>query len=142
MSAFSSNTSSCCPAKPELDTKIKDAVKNYYGKVLKRSDDLKTNCCTTGGSPSARFRKALANVHPEVLSTYYGCGIVDPQALHGKRVLDLGSGEFHHQYTTRVIDLLLFFPLSMYYRYFSVVGRTLTAALKFSRTKNEEGRRW
>lgn len=68
------------------------SVKNYYGKVLAHTKDLKTNACTTDASPDARFKKALSNVHPDVLSSYYGCGIVDPRSLKGKRVLDLGCG--------------------------------------------------
>lgn len=34
----------------------------------------------------------LGNIHPEVLSRYYGCGLVCPPLLDGCRVLDLGSG--------------------------------------------------
>jgi SAM-dependent methyltransferase len=37
-------------------------------------------------------RKALANVHDEVLARYYGCGLVMPQALEGTHILDLGCG--------------------------------------------------
>jgi SAM-dependent methyltransferase len=31
-------------------------------------------------------------VHPEVAAKYYGCGIVVPAGLEGRRILDLGSG--------------------------------------------------
>ena len=34
----------------------------------------------------------LSRIHPEVLSRYYGCGLVVPELLHGARVLDLGCG--------------------------------------------------
>jgi SAM-dependent methyltransferase len=37
-------------------------------------------------------KRLLANFHDEVLAKYYGCGLVAPQALEGKRILDLGSG--------------------------------------------------
>jgi hypothetical protein len=40
----------------------------------------------------------LANVHPEVVSKYYGCGIVVPAELGGLRVLDLGSGSGRDTY--------------------------------------------
>jgi arsenite methyltransferase len=34
----------------------------------------------------------MENVHPEVAAKYYGCGIVVPAGLEGRRILDLGSG--------------------------------------------------
>jgi ubiquinone/menaquinone biosynthesis C-methylase UbiE len=40
----------------------------------------------------AYVKKALANVHDEVLAKYYGCGLIIPTTLKGMRVLDLGSG--------------------------------------------------
>ena len=69
-----------------------EVVKNYYGKVLKSSEDLKTSACCDGGSVPAHLEPLLANVHEEVRAKYYGCGIVVPAALEGRRVLDLGSG--------------------------------------------------
>src|SRR5690606_37504202 len=38
------------------------------------------------------LKPLLGNIHPEVLSRYYGCGLVCPDQLAGCRVLDLGSG--------------------------------------------------
>ena len=69
-----------------------EVVKDYYGKVLKSSEDLKTSACCDGGSVPAHLEGPLANVHEEVRAKYYGCGIVVPAALDGARVLDLGSG--------------------------------------------------
>jgi len=69
-----------------------DSVKDYYGKVLSKSEDLKTNACCTGESPVPHLREALKRVHDEVLAKYYGCGLVLPDVLDGKRVLDLGCG--------------------------------------------------
>jgi arsenite methyltransferase len=69
-----------------------EVVKDYYGKVLKSSEDLKTSACCDGGTVPAHLEPLLANVHDEVRSKYYGCGIVVPAALQGARVLDLGSG--------------------------------------------------
>lgn len=67
-------------------------VQNYYGKVLQHSDDLKTNaCCTTGGLPR-HVKDALSKVHDEVLSRYYGCGLIAPQLLENMHIMDLGSG--------------------------------------------------
>jgi SAM-dependent methyltransferase len=69
-----------------------EVVKNYYGKVLKSSEDLKTSACCDGGGVPSYLEPLLANVHEEVRAKYYGCGIVMPAALEGTRVLDLGSG--------------------------------------------------
>ncbi|PIX05592.1 MAG: methyltransferase type 11, partial [Gallionellales bacterium CG_4_8_14_3_um_filter_54_18] len=69
-----------------------EIVKDYYGKQLQTSDDLKTSACCDASAMPAWLKPLLARVHPEVLSRYYGCGLVCPQLLEGCRVLDLGSG--------------------------------------------------
>ena len=69
-----------------------EVVKEYYGKVLKGSKDLKTSACCDGGGVPGYLEAAIANVHEEVRAKYYGCGIVIPAALQGCNVLDLGSG--------------------------------------------------
>ena len=69
-----------------------DIVKEYYGKILRGSDDLKTKACCTPDSISERVKALLKNVHDEVLAKYYGCGLVVPDKLKGCRVLDLGCG--------------------------------------------------
>jgi len=69
-----------------------EVVKEYYGKVLKGSKDLKTSACCDGGGVPGHLETLIANVHEEVRSKYYGCGIVIPAALQGCNVLDLGSG--------------------------------------------------
>ena len=58
-----------------------EVVKDYYGKVLKSSKDLKTSACCDGGEVPADLEALLANVHEEVRAKYYGCGIVVPAAL-------------------------------------------------------------
>jgi ubiquinone/menaquinone biosynthesis C-methylase UbiE len=69
-----------------------DDVKNYYGKVLEKTEDLKTNaCCTSAGMPR-HVKNALSKVHDEVLSRYYGCGLIAPPVLEGMHIIDLGSG--------------------------------------------------
>lgn len=69
-----------------------DVVKNYYGAVLKSTEDLKTMaCCTPAGLPS-HVKALLENIHPEVLAKYYGCGLIVPELVQGRRVLDLGCG--------------------------------------------------
>ena len=69
-----------------------EVLKDYHGKALKSSEDLKTSACCDGGGMPVELEPLLANVHEEVRSKYYGCGIVVPAALQGARVLDLGSG--------------------------------------------------
>ena len=73
-------------------------IQDYYGKVLRTSNDLRTDACTTIAAPPAAVRRALSNVHPEVSARYFGCGLVAPQALDGCRVLDLGSGSGRDAY--------------------------------------------
>ncbi len=75
-----------------------EVVKDYYGKVLKSSKDLKTSACCDGGGVPPQLEALLANVHEEVRAKYYGCGIVIPSALSGCRVLDLGSGSGRDAY--------------------------------------------
>ncbi len=71
---------------------VHEAVRDYYGRVLAGSKDLRTDACCTPGEVPRALRAALADIHPEVQGRYYGCGLVAPQALQGLRVLDLGCG--------------------------------------------------
>jgi arsenite methyltransferase len=71
---------------------VRDDVKDYYGNVLKSSEDLMTNACQTSAPPPRYIKTALSKIHEEVLAKYYGCGLVLPMGLEGARVLDLGSG--------------------------------------------------
>ena len=69
-----------------------DIVQDYYGRQLQGTADLKTSaCCDTSLMPSW-LKPLLARIHPEVLSRYYGCGLVCPPLLEGCRILDLGCG--------------------------------------------------
>jgi arsenite methyltransferase len=69
-----------------------DIVKEYYGKTLQTSADLKTEACCTPDAMPGYVKRLLSNIHDEVLAKYYGCGLVTPHTLEGMRVLDLGSG--------------------------------------------------
>jgi len=71
---------------------MKDAVKEYYGKVLQGSEDLKTDACCTDTAMPDFVKRGLSKIHAEVSGRYYGCGLVMPELLQGMRILDLGSG--------------------------------------------------
>ncbi len=67
-------------------------VKDYYGKQLKSTADLKTSACCDITEMPTWLKPLLTQIHPEVLSRYYGCGLVCPPELQGCRILDLGCG--------------------------------------------------
>jgi arsenite methyltransferase len=69
-----------------------EIVKDYYGKQLESSADLKTDACCDVSAVPGWLKPLLAKIHPEVLSRYYGCGLICPALLEGARVLDLGCG--------------------------------------------------
>ncbi|MGH1471262.1 MAG: methyltransferase domain-containing protein [Cellvibrionaceae bacterium] len=71
---------------------MQEFVQEYYGQKLQSSDDLKTSACCDISSIPEWLKPLLSNIHPEVLSRYYGCGLVCPSLLEGAKVLDLGSG--------------------------------------------------
>jgi SAM-dependent methyltransferase len=67
-------------------------VQRYYGEVLKSSADLKTTACCTEDEPPEHVKGVLAEIHDEVVSRYYGCGLVLPEALEAAEILDPGCG--------------------------------------------------
>jgi SAM-dependent methyltransferase len=69
-----------------------DNVKQYYGETLSGSHDLQTNACCTDAALPGYVKPILEQLHGEVLTRYYGCGLVLPQLLDGLTVLDLGCG--------------------------------------------------
>tara|TARA_R110001599_G_scaffold337686_1_gene556201 strand:- start:19857 stop:20894 length:1038 start_codon:yes stop_codon:yes gene_type:complete len=69
-----------------------EIVQDYYGHQLQATSDLKTSACCDISLVPTWLKPLLANIHPEVLSRYYGCGLVCPPLLEGCRVLDLGCG--------------------------------------------------
>lgn len=75
------------------ESHIIDSVKEYYGKTVKTVADLQTQACVAPGRRVTKHVKdAISQVHEEVSSKYYGCGLVIPEKLEGVNVLDLGSG--------------------------------------------------
>lgn len=71
---------------------ISESVRHYYGQVLQSSNDLKTSACCSIDAMPPHLKPLLANIHPEVLERFYGCGSPLPPALEGMTVLDLGCG--------------------------------------------------
>lgn len=67
-------------------------VRRYYGEVLQSSQDLKTGACCTAEAMPPHLRALMADLHPEVVDRFYGCGSPLPPALAGMTVLDLGCG--------------------------------------------------
>lgn len=69
------------------------SVQNYYGEVLKNSDDLKTSACCTAAAPRKEIREVLAKVPQEVKAKYYGCGSPFPMGISGLRSAQQWLGE-------------------------------------------------
>ena len=68
---YSGNPVEIIPRKMISDDadKVKESVKDYYGKRLKTSDDLQTNACKLGDkSMSSAVKSALKLIHDEVSS--------------------------------------------------------------------------
>ncbi|MHC4438760.1 MAG: methyltransferase domain-containing protein [Planctomycetota bacterium] len=72
---------------PEYDT-----VKKYYGEVVQKTSDLKTDaCCTTDAVP-VHIKEVLPLIENEIKDKYYGCGSPVPLSIEGLKMLDLGCG--------------------------------------------------
>jgi SAM-dependent methyltransferase len=69
-----------------------ETLKDYYGRVLRDSSDLKTTACCLPSPPPARIQALLADIHDEVKAKFYGCGLIAPDLLQGATVVDLGCG--------------------------------------------------
>lgn len=53
-----------------MSEEIKESVKEYYGKVLKSNEDLKTNACVQQGHVNKEVKIALKLCHEAVLSRF------------------------------------------------------------------------
>ncbi|KAJ2325152.1 hypothetical protein IWW51_002922 [Coemansia sp. RSA 2702] len=71
---------------------VYSSVKDYYGKVLESTKDLKTSACTAGSAPHPIVRQIIGKVPQAVVGRFFGCGNPIPLGIEGKDVLDLGSG--------------------------------------------------
>jgi len=69
-----------------------ETVQSYYGETLQGSADLQTNACCSPDEIPSHVKQVLAKIHDDVLTRYYGCGLIAPEALEGAHVLDLGCG--------------------------------------------------
>jgi arsenite methyltransferase len=69
-----------------------DIVQEYYGRTLRSTADLQTSACCDPSQVPGWLKPLLARTHPEVMERYYGCGLVCPPLLEGRRILDLGCG--------------------------------------------------
>jgi len=68
-------------------------VKSYYGKVIQRTQDLKTSTCKCDDSTLSPYIRAIENnIDDEILTRVYGCGSPIPPSIEGRVVLDLGCG--------------------------------------------------
>ena len=67
-----------------------EIVKDYYGKTLQSTEDLKTTACCDSSDARGWLRPLLAKLHDDVVAKYYGCGLVTPNRMQAARVLDLG----------------------------------------------------
>lgn len=77
----------------DKQTLNQNALREYYGKVLQKTEDLKTSACCCGEENlSPTVKAALAEISDEVLTRFYGCGSPLPPLLEGCAVLDLGCG--------------------------------------------------
>jgi SAM-dependent methyltransferase len=74
-------------------SEILEQVKEYYGKTLTATSDLKESacCCGTESLP-AEVRAVLPLIADEIQDRFYGCGSPLPPYLEGATVLDLGCG--------------------------------------------------
>jgi len=67
-------------------------VKKYYGEVVQKTTDLKTDACCTIDAAPAYIKKILPLIEDEIKNKYYGCGSPVPLDIEGLKILDLGCG--------------------------------------------------
>ncbi|MEX1258597.1 MAG: methyltransferase domain-containing protein [Gemmatimonadota bacterium] len=69
-----------------------ELVRDYYGRILRTSADLKSGACCAPEALPGHLRELASKVHPEIQARFYGCGAPIPPVLDGATVLDLGCG--------------------------------------------------
>lgn len=79
---------------PAAETDLHRTLQGYYGRILKKTSDLKETACCTADTMS-RHRMQLEYIPQEVKDRYYGCGSPIPEdflTLKGLTAVDLGCG--------------------------------------------------
>ena len=74
-------------------------IREYYGKILSSSDDLKTDTCCPADAIPQQVRDILSQLDDEILERSYGCGSPIPVAIEGCTILDLGCGTGRDAFT-------------------------------------------
>ncbi len=74
-------------------------IREYYGKILSSSGDLKTDACCLADAMSQHLRDILSQLDDEILEKFYGCGSPIPVAIEGCTILDLGCGTGRDAFT-------------------------------------------
>ena len=88
----------------ETFSKKHENLKEYYGKILNKTTDLKTNaCCVTGETFPPAVKKILPLINYEIIEKFYGCGSPIPPVIEGCTVLDLGCGTGRDVYITSAL---------------------------------------
>ncbi|MEW5744583.1 MAG: arsenosugar biosynthesis radical SAM (seleno)protein ArsS [Nitrospirota bacterium] len=92
--------SSCHGAliKDEAEFDVKESVRDYYGRELRSSADLKTTACCTPDALPGHVREVMPYIADEIKAKYYGCGSPIPLRIEGLSVLDLGCGTGRDSY--------------------------------------------
>ncbi len=70
----------------------KENAREYYGRTLEGTDDLRTSACCVADAVSPQVRRVLSMLHTGITDRFYGCGSPIPRALRGLRILDVGCG--------------------------------------------------
>jgi len=50
------------------------ALREYYGKILQKSEDLKTSACCSADPMEPRVKAVLQQIEDEIKDKFYGCG--------------------------------------------------------------------
>ncbi len=76
---------------PSADLQYAD-IKNYYGQVVQKTSDLKTDACCASKESLDHIGQVLNLINDEIKDKYYGCGSPIPLCLENLKILDLGCG--------------------------------------------------
>ncbi len=75
-----------------MTSNISNQVKDYSGRILQSSHDLKTNACCSTEAPQEYIRNIFMQIEAEIVERFYGCGSPIPTAVKGRTILDMGCG--------------------------------------------------